>query len=120
MGVGKEHSSSQDQGDLFNSPEVDINLNGNKGILELLQEVLLKRKRDLPEGSYTTHLFQSGAEKIRKKTGEEAIELILASSRSEIIYESADLIYHMLVLLLSENISIEEVLTELGKRAAKG
>lgn len=120
LGIGKEHSSSHDQGDLFNPPEADMNFNGNKGVLELLQEVLLKRKRDLPEGSYTTHLFQSGAEKIRKKTGEEAIELILASSRSEIIYESADLIYHMLVLLLSEDISIEEVLSELGKRAAKG
>lgn len=120
LGIGKEHSSSHDQGDLFNSSEGEISFNGNKGILELLQEVLLKRKRDLPEGSYTTHLFQSGAEKIRKKTGEEAIELILASSRSEIIYESADLIYHMLVLLLSEDISVEEVLSELGKRAAKG
>jgi phosphoribosyl-ATP pyrophosphohydrolase/phosphoribosyl-AMP cyclohydrolase len=118
--IGKEHSPLHDQGDLFNSEEEDIKFNGNQGILELLQEVLLQRQRDLPEGSYTTHLFQSGAEKIRKKTGEEAIELILASSRSEIIYESADLIYHMLVLLLSENISIEEVLAELGKRAAKG
>ena len=81
---------------------------------------MLKRKRELPDGSYTTHLFQSGADKIRKKTGEEAIELILASSRGEIIYESADLIYHMLVLLLSEDISIDEVLAELGKRAAQG
>jgi len=120
LSIGKEHSPLHDQGDLFKTEEDEITSTGNKGILELLQEVLLRRKRDLPEGSYTTHLFQSGAEKIRKKTGEEAIELILASSRSEIIYESADLIYHMLVLLLSENISIEEVLAELGKRAAKG
>ncbi|MCK5672168.1 MAG: phosphoribosyl-ATP diphosphatase [Spirochaetales bacterium] len=120
LSIGKEHSPLHDQGDLFKTEEDDIKINGNKGILELLQEVLLKRKRDLPEGSYTTHLFQSGAEKIRKKTGEEAIELILASSRSEIIYESADLVYHMLVLLLSEDISIEEVLAELGKRAAQG
>jgi len=120
LSIGKEHSPLHDQGDLFNSNQVEIKHTGNKGVLELLQEVLLGRKRDLPEGSYTTHLFQSGAEKIRKKTGEEAIELILASSRSEIIYESADLVYHMMVLLLSEDISIEEVLAELEKRAAKG
>ncbi len=132
LSIGKEHRGLHDQQDLFNSLDDDneeseknhtliVNrLNENTNILGLLQEVLLKRKQELPEGSYTTHLFQSGAEKIRKKTGEEAIELILASSRSEIIYESADLIYHMIVLLLSEDISIDEVLAELGKRAAQG
>jgi phosphoribosyl-ATP pyrophosphohydrolase len=128
LSIGKEHRGSHDQQDLFNSADEDILEKNNtlivnrlnENTLGLLQEVLLKRKRELPEGSYTTHLFQSGPEKIRKKTGEEAIELILASSRSEIIYESADLIYHILVLLLSEDISIDEVLAELGKRAAQG
>ena len=122
LSIGKEHSTSHDQKDLFSSVENDnkVSEKSNPNTLGLLQEVLLQRKRELPEGSYTTHLFQSGAEKIRKKTGEEAIELILASSRSEIIYESADLVYHMLVLLLSEDISIDEVLAELGERAAQG
>lgn len=119
LGIGKEHGTVHDQQDLFTSPG-KINIDRNSGILGLLQNVLLKRKQELPEGSYTTHLFKSGAEKIRKKTGEEAIELILASGRSEIIYESADLLYHMLILLLSEDISIDEVLAELGKRAAQG
>ena len=122
LSIGKEHRTSHDQRDLFNSVENDKKESkmSNLNTLGLLQEVLLKRRQELPEGSYTTHLFQSGAEKIRKKTGEEAIELILATSRSEIINESADLIYHMFVLLLSENISIDEVLDELGKRAAQG
>ena len=121
LSIGKEHRTSHDQRDLFNSVENDKKESkmSNLNTLGLLQEVLLKRRQELPEGSYTTHLFQSGAEKIRKKTGEEAIELILATSRSEIIYESADLIYHILVLLLSEDISIDEVLAELGKRAAQ-
>ena len=121
LSIGKEHKTSHDQRDLFNSVENDKKESkmSNLNTLGLLQEVLLKRRQELPEGSYTTHLFQSGAEKIRKKTGEEAIELILATSRSEIIYESADLIYHILVLLLSEDISIDEVLAELGKRAAQ-
>ncbi len=119
LGIGKEHSIAHDQQDLFTSSEKN-NISKNTGVLEFLQNVLINRKRELPDGSYTTHLFKSGAEKIRKKTGEEAIELILASTRGEIIYESADLIYHMLVLLLSEDISIDEVLAELEKRAIQG
>ncbi len=120
LGIGSEHGSSHEQRDLFDSAENDIKIDGNTGTLGHLQNVLIERKRELPEGSYTAHLFRSGAEKIRKKTGEEAIELILAPTRGEIIYEAADLIYHMLVLLISENISIDEVLAELGKRAAEG
>ena len=85
-------------------------------VLSSLEQIILERMRMLPEGSYTTHLFTSGGEKIRKKTGEEAIELILAQNRDEIIYEAADLIYHMMVLLASEGISMESVLSELSNR----
>ncbi|QEN04641.1 phosphoribosyl-ATP diphosphatase [Thiospirochaeta perfilievii] len=85
-------------------------------ILTHLYNVIHQRKIDMPEGSYTTHLFEKGLEKIKKKTGEEAIELILAEEREEIIYESADLIYHMMVLLEEHGINIEEVLAELKRR----
>lgn len=85
-------------------------------VLLSLEQVILDRMRMLPEGSYTTHLFTSGGEKIRKKTGEEAVELILAKNKDEIIYEAADLIYHMMVLLSHENISIKSVLSELSNR----
>lgn len=85
-------------------------------VLNKLEAVIKERHQYMPEGSYTTHLFSSGAEKIRKKTGEEAIELILAAERSEIVYESADLVYHMMVLLESEGISIVETLKELEGR----
>ena len=85
-------------------------------ILKKLEQIITERKELLPEGSYTTHLFTSGAEKIRKKTGEEAVELILAPDRYTIIYEAADLIYHMMVLLSSENIKLEMVLQELDRR----
>ncbi len=91
-------------------------LSTETGILKSLEETILERKRTLPEGSYTTHLFTSGSEKIRKKTGEEAVELILAADRDAIIYEAADLIYHMMVLLASENITMDLVLQELGRR----
>lgn len=85
-------------------------------VLNRLQAVIDDRKHTLPEGSYTTHLFSKGAEKIRKKTGEEAVELILARSKEEIIYEAADLIYHLMVLLSAEELSIDEVLAELARR----
>ena len=85
-------------------------------ILTHLYNVIHQRKLDMPEGSYTTHLFEKGLEKIKKKTGEEAIELILAEDRGEIIYEAADLIYHMMVLLEEHGVKIDEVLEELRRR----
>lgn len=85
-------------------------------ILTHLYNVIHQRKIEMPEGSYTTHLFEKGLEKIKKKTGEEAIELILAEDRGEIVYEAADLIYHMMVLLEEHGINIEEVLAELQRR----
>ncbi|MFO7782092.1 MAG: phosphoribosyl-ATP diphosphatase [Spirochaetia bacterium] len=85
-------------------------------VLSRLYELVRERRRTLPEGSYTTHLFGSGLEKIRKKTGEEAVELILARERGEIVSESADLIYHLLVLLCASEIEVSEVLDELTAR----
>ena len=88
----------------------------HSGILANLSDTIAQRHQEMPEGSYTTHLFQKGSEKIRKKTGEEAIELVLAKTREDLIYESADLIYHLMVLLEVENLSIQDVLLELKKR----
>ena len=85
-------------------------------VIERLGKTIKERSLKLPEGSYTTHLFKSGLSKIRKKTGEEAVELILAENRDEIIYESADLIYHMMVLFQAEGIEFSNVLNELEKR----
>jgi phosphoribosyl-ATP pyrophosphohydrolase len=85
-------------------------------VLTDLAGVIASRHAELPEGSYTTHLFTSGAEKIRKKTGEEAVELLLASTRETLVSESADLIYHLLVLLESEDISLGELAAELKRR----
>jgi phosphoribosyl-ATP pyrophosphohydrolase len=85
-------------------------------VLESLEALIAGRKRDLPEGSYTTHLFSEGTEKIRKKLGEEAVELLLASSRERTISECADLLYHLLVLLAQEEISVREITDELARR----
>ncbi len=96
--------------------EDNIHSESTPPILTHLYNVIHQRKIEMPEGSYTTHLFEKGLEKIKKKTGEEAIELILAEDRTEIVYEAADLIYHMMVLLEEHGVKIDEVLAELTRR----
>ena len=87
--------------------------------LESLYQLLLGRKKDLPEGSYTTYLFQKGLDKILKKVGEETTEVIIAAKaedRAETIYEIADLTYHILVLMAEAGISVEDIRNELAGR----
>jgi len=81
-----------------------------------LTELIRQRHLAMPEGSYTTHLFSSGEEKIRKKTGEEAIELILARSDAEVEGEAADLLYHLLVLLEARGIPFDRIVEKLAER----
>jgi phosphoribosyl-ATP pyrophosphohydrolase len=90
-------------------------------VLTELEKLIYQRKKDMPPNSYTTHLFEKGEEKILKKFGEEAIELILASKTNdeEIIHESADLLYHLLVYLSFKNIPFDLILEELKKRHEK-
>jgi phosphoribosyl-ATP pyrophosphohydrolase/phosphoribosyl-AMP cyclohydrolase len=85
-------------------------------VLGSLAGVIRQRRQEMPAGSYTTHLFESGPEKIRKKAGEEAVELLLAKSREELTSETADFLYHLLVLLEAEGISLDEIADELAKR----
>ena len=82
-----------------------------------LARIVEDRSKTMPEGSYTTHLFTQGPDKIRKKTGEEAVELILARDEAEIVYEAADLVYHMLVLFAALGIPITRLFDELASRA---
>lgn len=84
--------------------------------LSHLTEVIAERHRTMPEGSYTTHLFSKGGAKIRKKTGEEAVELILAADTDELTSEAADLLYHLMVLLEAESLSIDDVIDVLAER----
>lgn len=87
--------------------------------MEGLYELLMGRKRDLPEGSYTTYLFQKGIDKILKKVGEESTEVIIAGKaddKAETIYEIADLAYHVMVLMAQMGITVEDVRSELASR----
>ena len=87
--------------------------------LEGLYQLLQSRKKELPEGSYTTYLFQKGLDKILKKVGEESTEVIIAGKaedKAETIYEIADLAYHVLVLMVQLGISVEDIRKELASR----
>ena len=85
------------------------------GLLELIRG----RKTEKTEGSYTTYLFEKGIDKILKKVGEESTEVIIAGKagdKRETIYEIADLIYHLLVLMVEMDISIDDIIRELASR----
>jgi phosphoribosyl-ATP pyrophosphohydrolase/phosphoribosyl-AMP cyclohydrolase len=88
-------------------------------ILSELEQVIAKRDEERPEGAYTTYLFEKGVDKILKKVGEEASEVIIAAknrSHEELRWEAADLIYHLLVLLREQRLPLKDVLTVLEKR----
>ena len=87
--------------------------------VEGLYELLVGRKNDRPEGSYTTYLFDKGIDKILKKVGEECTEVIIggkADDKAETIYEIADLAYHVMVLMVQMGISVEDIHRELASR----
>ena len=91
----------------------------NDFTLEGLYQLLEGRKRDMPEGSYTTYLFDKGLDKILKKVGEESTEVIIAAKaedKKETVYEIADLAYHVMVLMTEAGISLEDVRAELASR----
>lgn len=84
-----------------------------------LYDLLVGRKEERPEGSYTTYLFEKGIDKILKKVGEECTEVIIAGKaddKPETIYEIADLMYHVMVLMVQMNISVSDVINELASR----
>jgi len=92
---------------------------GKEFSMDDLYALLKGRKEKLPEGSYTTYLFQKGKEKILKKVGEECTEVIIGAmkdSKEETIYEIADLAYHAMVLMVEMGISVDDVREELGSR----
>lgn len=84
-----------------------------------LYNLLKDRKETLPEGSYTTYLFQKGIDKILKKIGEECTEVIIASKaddKKETVYEVADLAYHIMVMMVEMGISVDDIKKELASR----
>lgn len=91
----------------------------SEGFIRELQDVIRGRHQEMPDNSYTTKLFIKGAKSIGKKVGEEAAETIIeavAGNRERFIYESSDLIYHLLVLMEQMGVGLEDVEKELASR----
>nr|WP_038265518.1 bifunctional phosphoribosyl-AMP cyclohydrolase/phosphoribosyl-ATP diphosphatase HisIE [Peptoclostridium litorale] len=104
------------------SGEIDEKFENEKDVLKDLYVLIQDRKENPVEGSYTNYLFEKGIDKILKKVGEEAAEVIIGAKnldRAEITYEVSDLVYHILVLLVETGVSIEDIKSELAKRHKK-
>ena len=92
-------------------------------VLDRLYVLVETRQRERPEGSYTTYLFNEGLDKILKKVGEETAETIVAAKnedREVLVKETADLLYHLIVMLVERDVSLEDVRVELRRRGKKG
>ena len=97
--------SESNQGDIF--------------FLKFLQEFIQKRFQEMPEGSYTTSLFNKGVNRMAQKVGEEAVETVIEATNGTdemFLYEASDLIYHLIVLLTSKGYSLDDLGKELKKR----
>ena len=87
--------------------------------LKYLQNFIERRRHEMPEGSYTTTLFQKGINRLAQKVGEEAVETVIEATNGtedRLIYEASDLIYHLIVLLTSKGLRIDDLARELKKR----
>jgi len=96
----------------FDTPE-------EEGFVRSLSALIQKRHQEMPEGSYTTKLFVKGPKVIGKKVGEEAVEAVIEAvdgNRDRFIYEASDLVYHLLVLLESQGVSVQDLEKELALR----
>ncbi len=102
---------------LVNAPAMDLGIH-----LQDLFTLIMDRREKRPENSYTTYLFNSGLDKILKKVGEEAAETIIAAKndeKKELTSELTDLLYHLLVLMVEREVSLRDVVNELGVRATR-
>lgn len=91
-------------------------------ILNALEATIAQRDAERPEGAYTTYLFEKGVDKILKKVGEEAAEVIIAAKnrdKDELRYEASDLIFHLMVLLREQRLPLDDVMRELDRRHNK-
>jgi len=119
------HNQIQDAGPLgvlLLEAGTATNSSGLAEVLDTLYALVESRRRERPEGSYTTYLFDQGLDKILKKVGEESAETIIAAKNddlSALVKESADLLYHLVVLFVERGLSLERVSDELVSRSKK-
>ncbi|MFD1421007.1 phosphoribosyl-ATP diphosphatase [Lactiplantibacillus songbeiensis] len=90
--------------------------------MEDLYQLIAQRQKNPKKGSYTDYLFTEGLDKILKKVGEESTEVVVAAKNPDddaLVYETADLFYHVLVLLVQRGVSFDQIKAELAKREGK-
>lgn len=103
--------------------DVESHEDRSGGLLHELYELIKSRQEERPEGSYTTYLFDKGLDKILKKVGEESAETIIAAKNDDpkqLVAETADLLYHLLVMLVARDIKLDDVRDELAQRRKPG
>jgi len=103
----------------FHNPVIDDGNLLEEDILKKLYGIIADRKENPVKDSYTNYLFDKGIDKILKKVGEESAEVIIAAKNNdnqELIYEISDLVYHTMVLMINQGVSIEDIKEELKKR----
>jgi len=91
--------------------------------IQELEDLLYDRKDEMPDGSYTTTMYKKGLDKIAQKVGEEAVETVIAAKnrgQKETVAEAADLVFHLMLLLVEKNIPLKKVVKTLRKRHDKG
>lgn len=99
----------------------DFKLQKNLHFLSDLEDLIISRKEQMPEGSYTTSLFEDGIDKIAQKVGEEAVETVIEAKNEDhsLVDEVSDLIYHLLVLLVAKGVPLKSIVENLQKRQSK-
>ena len=117
--TGKVTFWSRTKNRLWTKGETSGNFENPIMFLTELQRFIEKRHEEMPEGSYTTSLFKDGLSRMTQKVGEEAVELVIESMKGDnerMIYEASDMFYHLIVLLTSKGLSIEDIAKELIER----
>lgn len=115
----RDAEGNETQPVVFNPEHVYDAAQTGPGILYELYDVIKSRQQEMPEGHYTTYLFDKGIDKILKKVGEETAEVIIASKnrvKGEVVYEVSDLFYHLLVLLVEQGVELGDIFDELKSR----
>ena len=117
--VNKDGPACHTGADSCFNDEVFVSEENTAFSVEGLYDLLIGRKEEKKEGSYTTYLFEKGIDKILKKVGEECTEVIIAGKaddKKETVYEIADLMYHVMVLMVQMGISVDDIMKELASR----
>lgn len=120
--LAKPYGPTCHTGDQSCFHEKDFKPKNDLSFLTDLEQLIISRKKEMPEGSYTTSLFEKGVDKIAQKVGEEAVETVIEAKngKKKFIGEVADLVFHLMVLLVEKGVPFKKIIKKLKKRHKKG